>query len=245
MTRSPFANTSSSVRVSGHGGPSTSDCSSRVVAKTSSVPPGATSAAMFRAATEWCSGGIDCTVRLSTTRSNMPCHSRGRTRTSARSQTPWSEIPAMRGTRRRLRIHTRPPAPRGHLPLGPAPQLTPRAVDEVRRSPRAASPHPPPRPRTSPRTCRMARSSRLETTDHVVSRHQSRPEVRHEGLLHESVSGLTYPIPPRAGDALPASQSGNGGSSPKMADPARFARADPAVFADVEGLPVDALSVPR
>jgi len=57
---------------------------------------------------------------------------------------------------------------------------------------------------------------------------------------------MTHPVtPPRAGDAVPAGQFGNGGSSPQIADPARFARADPALFAEVEGLPADALSVPR
>ena len=115
---------------------------------------------------------------------------------SARSRTPWSEIPARQGTRRQLRSHTRRPAPRGHLLPGSAPRPTPRAVDEGRRSPRAAWLHPPPRPRTSPRTCRMARSPRLETTDRRDSRYPVEPERRQEELLSESVSGPALPIPP-------------------------------------------------
>ena len=69
MPRCPCAKTSTSARVSGHGGPFTSERSSRAVARTSRVPPGATSAAMVCAAAVCCAGGIDCTVRLSTTRS--------------------------------------------------------------------------------------------------------------------------------------------------------------------------------
>lgn len=50
---------------------------------------------------------------------------------------------------------------------------------------------------------------------------------------------------PDESSLLSADQPGNGGSSPQIADPARLARAVPALAADTEGLATVALSVPR